>query len=751
NKKDERGIVIRNKARLIAKGHTQEERIDYEEVFAPVARIEAIRLFLAYASFIGFMVYQMDVKSAFLNETIEEEVYVCQPSRFEDPDHPNKVYKVVKALYGLHQAPRAWYETLASYLLENADERQVLDEFYGGTHILFGSSSKAKERWIFISQDKYVAKILRKFGLTEGKSASTPIDTEKPLLKDLDGEDVDVHTYRSMIGSLMYLTSSRPDIMFVVCACARFQVTPKAPHLHALISWQWKKQTVVATSATEAEYVAAASCCAQVLWIQNQLLDYGSVNYALTVNPNIYVSCIKQFWNIVVVKQVNDVTRLQALVDKKKIVVTEATIREVLHLDDAEGVDCLPNEEIFTELARIGLVRNVDSTSKFYMYPRFLQLIIRKQVGDLSTHTTKYTFPALTQKVFANIRRVGKGFSRVETPLFEGMLVDQEADEEGDADEHVQEVTAGDDAHGDDSAAHGEVSTVTQEPSIPSPTPPTPPPQPPQDLLSTSQVQQTPPQSPQKLEKRNKARVLKLRRLQRVGTSQRADTSDDTVMDDESNQGRMIVKVDKDDAVVMMDDKKEDKKVEEAKEDETEPAKVQDVVDVVTTGKLITEIVTATSETLTAAGAIIPIAEPQVLAATLTAAPARFTTAPSRRRKGVVIRDPEEDSTTSTIIPAETKSKDKGKVILVEEPKPLKKKQQIEQDEQYAREFHAELNKDIEWDEAIDHVKRKAKEDPVVKRYQVLKRKPQTEAQARKNMIMYLKNVAGFKMDYLKG
>nr|GFC43476.1 hypothetical protein [Tanacetum cinerariifolium] len=121
------------------------------------------------------------------------------------------------------------------------------------------------------------------------------------------------------------------------------------------------------------------------------------------------------------------------------------------------------------------------------------------------------------------------------------------------------------------------------------------------------------------------------------------------------------------------------------------------------------------------------------------------------RRKGVVIRDPEEESTTFTIIPAETKSKDKGKGILVDEPKPLKKKHQIKQDEQYARELHAELNKNIDWDEAIDHVKRKAKEDPAVKIYQVLKRKPQTEAQARKNMMTYLKNVAAFRMDYFKG
>nr|GEZ61564.1 retrovirus-related Pol polyprotein from transposon TNT 1-94 [Tanacetum cinerariifolium] len=128
NKKDERGIVVRNKARLVAQGHTQEERIDYEEVFAPVARIEAIRLFLAYASFMGFMVYQMDVKSAFLYETIKEEVYVCQPSGFEDPYYPDKLYKMVKVLFGLHQAPRAWYETLAYYLLKNRFHRGQIDQ-----------------------------------------------------------------------------------------------------------------------------------------------------------------------------------------------------------------------------------------------------------------------------------------------------------------------------------------------------------------------------------------------------------------------------------------------------------------------------------------------------------------------------------------------------------------------------------------------------------------------------------------------
>nr|GEU59196.1 copia protein [Tanacetum cinerariifolium] len=214
NKKDERGIMIKNKARLVAQGHSQEEGIDYDEVFAPVARIEAIRLFLAYASFMGFMVYQMDVKSAFLYGAIEEEVYVCQPPGFEDLDYPNKVYKVVKAFYRLYQAPRAWYETLANYLLENGFQRGKIDQTLfikkqkGDIllvqvyvdDIIFGSTNKelykAFKKLMKDNQDKYVAKILRKFGFTDVKSASTPIEIEKPLLKDPDGEDVDVHIYR---------------------------------------------------------------------------------------------------------------------------------------------------------------------------------------------------------------------------------------------------------------------------------------------------------------------------------------------------------------------------------------------------------------------------------------------------------------------------------------------------------------------------------------------------------------------------
>ncbi|GJU72318.1 putative ribonuclease H-like domain-containing protein [Tanacetum coccineum] len=246
NKKDERGIVIRNKARLVAQWYTQEEGIDYDEVFASVARIEAIRLFLAYASFKDFVVYQMDVKSAFLYDKIEEEVYVCQPPGFEDPDFSDRVHKVEKALYRLHQAPRAWYETLLTYLLDNGFQRGKIDKnlfikrhkcdicSMGELTFFLGLQVQQKKDDIFISQDKYVAKILKKFRFIEVKTTSTPMETQKPLLKDEDGKEVDVHMYRSMIGSLMYLTSSRHDIMFVVYACARYQVNAKVSHLYAV-------------------------------------------------------------------------------------------------------------------------------------------------------------------------------------------------------------------------------------------------------------------------------------------------------------------------------------------------------------------------------------------------------------------------------------------------------------------------------------------------------------------------------------
>nr|GEW25065.1 ribonuclease H-like domain-containing protein [Tanacetum cinerariifolium] len=751
NKKDERGIVVRNKERLVAQGHTQEEGIDYKEVFAPVSRIEVIRLFLAYASFMGFMVYQMDVKSAFLYGTIEEEVHVYQPLGFEDPDLPDKVYKVVKAFYGLHQAPRAW---IFRYL-------------------------KGKPN----------------LGLWYPKDS--PFDLVAYSDSDYAGASLD---RKSTTGGCQFLRSR-------------------------LISWQCKKQTVVATSSTEAEYVAGASCCAQVLWIQNQILDYGKsdasegfdqiidfingsyIAYALTVNQTIYVSCIKQFWRTVAVKSSNDVTRLQALVEKKRVMVTKAAIRDALHLDDAEGVDCLPNEEIFTELARIGyekpttkltfckdfflsqwkflihtilqsmsakrtswnefssamasaviclstgrkfnfsryifesLVRNVDSSSKFYMYPRFIHLIIQNQLGDLSTHSTKYISFALTQKVFANIRRVGKGCSGVKTPLFEGMIAAREPENQGNAAEQGDE-----EEHDTDNAAAEEpvtaIDDVTDQ-SIQSPTLLTPPPQQPQDIPSTSQVAQDLDilklkTKVKKLERANKVKTVKLRRLKKVGTSQKIESSDDTLIKDVSNQGREFnrteyavketeevreytadTQVEGRQADIYHIDMDHAAKVLSMQEDESE---VQEAVEVVTTAKLITEVVATISETVSDV-VVIPSVVPETISADVipivttpsikVAASVKAAVPSTRQKRGVVIWDPEEESSAKT--PTETTSKDKGKCILVKEPKPMKKKQQVELDEAYARKLQEEINQDIDWEVLMDH------------------------------------NTAGFRLDYFKG
>ncbi|GJR06146.1 putative ribonuclease H-like domain-containing protein [Tanacetum coccineum] len=574
NKKNERGIVVRNKARLVAQGYTQEEGIDYDEVFAPVTRIEAIRLFLAYASLMVFIVYQMDVKSAFLYGTIKEEV--------------------------------AWYETLSTYLLENGFRRGIIDK------TLFNKKNQGdillvqvmqRDDGIFISQDKYVDDILKKFDFVIIKTACTLIETNKALRKDEEAREVDVHLYISMIGSLMYLTASRPDIMFAVCACARFQVTPKVSHLHAvkrifrylkgqpklglwyprdspfdleafsdsdyagasldrksttrgcqflgkrLISWQCKKQTVVANSTTKAEYVAAANCCGQVLWIQNQMLDYGfnfmntkiyidnesticivknlvfhsktkhieirhhfirdsyekkliqvikihtdhnvadlltkafdvsrmeraattassleaeqdsgninrtqsmatlnesfpqgadsgsgprcqdtilggaeaqtsSVQYALTVNPTIYTTCIEQFWTSAKVKIINRERQIQALVDKKKVIITETSIRSDLKLDDAEGTDCLPTATSFAKLERMGAKTTSCNEFSSTMTSAIICLATNKKFNF-----SKYIFDNMVKNLEGGVKflmYLRKGFSGKATPLFATMMV----------------------------------------------------------------------------------------------------------------------------------------------------------------------------------------------------------------------------------------------------------------------------------------------------------------------------------------
>ncbi|GJX19776.1 putative ribonuclease H-like domain-containing protein [Tanacetum coccineum] len=328
NKRDERGTIIKNKARLVAQGYRQEEGVDYDEVFAPVARIEAIRLFLAFASYMGF---------------------TC----FEDPSHPNKVYRVVKALYGLHQAPRAWYERLSTFLLKHGYRRGAIDktlslrEDYKRYHVdlmqkefkmssmgeltfFLGLQVKQTSAGIFLSQDKYVKDILNKFDFRTIKPASTPIEAHKSLGKDEEGEDVDVHLYRYLkhqpnLG-LWYPKDSPfhleafSDSDYAGDNHDRRSTSGGCQYLgRRLVSWQCKKQTIVAISSTEAEYVAAASCCAQ---------------------------------------------------SGKKILISEETIRADLLFDDAHGVDCFPKQVIWDLLRDIGYEGNLAQLTERWILPR---------------------------------------------------------------------------------------------------------------------------------------------------------------------------------------------------------------------------------------------------------------------------------------------------------------------------------------------------------------------------------------------
>nr|GFA23214.1 hypothetical protein [Tanacetum cinerariifolium] len=408
-----------------------------------------------------------------------------------------------------------------------------------------------------------------------------------------------------------------------------------------------------------------------------QIIDFLSgsyIHYALTMSPHIYISYIKQFWNSVSVKRSCDVTRLQALVDKKKIVIFEVVIREILQLNDAEGVICLPNEEIFACLAQIGYEK---PSTKLTFYKAFFssqwKFLIHTILQSLSAKRTswnefstamasaviclskgqrfnfsKYIFDSLVRKVDSSSKfyMVGKGFSGVETPLFEGMIADRQPAEEVLRAEQVQVDAAVAAAVIEDVAEdvldtcsallrrveHLEHDNVAQRLEI---------------VKLKARVK--------KLEKTDKIKSSKHRRLRKVGASRQVESSDD--MEDVFNQGR---KMNEDEGIELEDD-----------------SEVQEVVEVVSTAKLITEVVTAASQ-VSAASTTIPTTSATIPAAKLTisAAAPTVVAAYTRRRKGVIIRDPEEQLSLKTSeTPAETpKVKVKGKGIMVEAPKPMKKK-----------------------------------------------------------------------------
>ncbi|GJX82086.1 putative ribonuclease H-like domain-containing protein [Tanacetum coccineum] len=374
----------------------------------------------------------MDVKSAFLYGTIDEEVYVSQPPGFVDPDHPTKVYKVVKALYGLHQAPRAWYATLSTFLEKHGYKRGTIDKtlfikrdkkdimlvqvyvddiIFGSTNkswcdefealmqsrfqmssmgeltFFLGLQVKQNKGGIFISQDKYVAEILKKFDLVNVKAAITPMETKLPLTKDEEAFDVDVHLYRSMIGSLMYLTASRPDIMYAVCVCSRFQVTPKTSHLNAvkrifkylkgkpnLGLWYPRESPFDLEAFSDSDYggsnldrKSTTGGC-QFLGQRNlifmaiagfaEIVDFlrgSNLRYALTSNPTIYDSLVKQFWQTATANtKAGGSLEINATIDTIGYTITEASIRDSLYLEDATGITMLLNDELFGGMGQMG-------------------------------------------------------------------------------------------------------------------------------------------------------------------------------------------------------------------------------------------------------------------------------------------------------------------------------------------------------------------------------------------------------------
>nr|GFA07158.1 retrovirus-related Pol polyprotein from transposon TNT 1-94 [Tanacetum cinerariifolium] len=254
-KLDELGGILKNKARLVARGYRQEEGIDFEESFAPVARLEAIRIFLAYVAHKNMVVYQMDVKTAFLNGNLREEVYVSQPDGFVDQDNPNHVYKLKKALYGLEQAPSAWYDMLSSFLISQDFSKGLVDptlfirrngndllllQIYVYDNIFAASTPELclqisqSPRGIFINQSKYALESLKKYGFESCNPMDTPMVEKSKLDEDKEGKAVDPSHYRGMIVTLLYLTASRPDLQFDICMCARYQAWPTEKHIHAL-------------------------------------------------------------------------------------------------------------------------------------------------------------------------------------------------------------------------------------------------------------------------------------------------------------------------------------------------------------------------------------------------------------------------------------------------------------------------------------------------------------------------------------
>nr|GEV39163.1 hypothetical protein [Tanacetum cinerariifolium] len=667
NKKNERGVVVRNKERLVAQGHRQEEGIDYDEVFAPVAKIEAISIFLAFASYMGFIIYQMDMKSAFLYGKIYEEVYVSQPLGFIDPKFPNKVYTIVKALYGLHQAPRAWFQMSSMGELTFFLELQV----------------KQKEYGIFISQDKHVAEILKKFDFFSVKTASTPIETKKPLVKDEEAADVDVHLCRSMIGSLMYLSASRSDIittpqMVINSPCltdkkelAILGQTTTGKELSILLMAGSLPKTTLLTKLLKVNAARLKLTTARVYAAEEIFEGLAKMGYE---KPSDKLTFYKDFfypqWKFLIH------TILQCLSAK-------TTSWNEFSSTMTSAIICLATNQKFnfSRYILLSLVKNIEAGVSFFMFPRFVQLIINHQLGDMAHHKEIFDTPSLTKKVFANMKRVANAQS---IPITTEPSTSKPQKKHKPKRKHTQEY----EVPPTESPTEQTLPLPSNDP-LPSG----------EDSLKLKElmdlctnlsnkvlefesevvdIKSTYQERIEKLEGKVERLEEENKVLKELKSVHSTDDDAKPIMEKEksSKQGGKIADIDVDVEINLekaqaeaynLDLDHQEMVLSMMDVNEKEPADVEEVLEVVKAAKLMTEVVTTAGATKVS----IP-----------------------RKKRGVIIQDPKETTMTATM-QLNVQAKDKGKAILIEEPKPLKRQAQIKLNEEVARQLEAELNANI--------------------------------------------------------